>query len=155
MEHIRAYILTIAVAAITGAVIMSLTPGTSGHQRIIKMTCGLFLLVTVCVPMGEIEPMELETLDDFRDEAARIESDTQKQVEQELATVIREKVAAYIEDKAETMGAKLSVEVTLNEDMLPWEITLTGRVAPYAKSQLKAQIQEALAIPAQRQVWQS
>lgn len=154
MDGIRTYIFTIAVAAILSAVVMSIIPEGGGRQSIVKMICGLFLLVTVCMPIGEMSGVKLDSLEDFQDDAQQIESDTKAQLEQELATVIRQKAAAYIEDKAAEMGAELAVEVTLGEDMLPWEITLTGRVSPYAKKQLAEQIQQDLAISEQRQVWQ-
>lgn len=70
-----------------------------------------------------------------------------------LGTIIAEKTAAYIWDKADELGLSCTVEVTVavGESGIPLPDTavITG---PYS-GELAALIQEEVGIPAEKQIW--
>lgn len=88
----------------------------------------------------------------FRDEAASIISKGQEVANEQLDAVIRDRVCAYIEDRADIYGAEITASVALSQH-IPSEITLHGEIAPYAKRQLAAWISEELGIPKEAQNW--
>ena len=69
------------------------------------------------------------------------------------AAIITQQTQSYILDKADTLGVCLEVGVELNEEMVPWRVTMTGEAPPYARQRLEGIIQDDLGIPAERQVW--
>ena len=71
---------------------------------------------------------------------------------EEMRSIISEKTRAYILDKAEAYGAKLTVEISL-EGNIPCGVKLGGAVSPSAKQQLSAWIAENLGIPMEAQEW--
>lgn len=154
MDGLRGYILTVVLSAIVCAVVVTLLPGNMGRQRMMRMICGFFLLVSVCKPIGDLGFfMGEDTIEDYRQEAKDIEDAIQVQVDEEMMAVIRQQTETYIEDKAEAMGAVLGVTVTLDDEMLPWQVELTGEVSPYVKTRLTQVISLDLEIPDERQVW--
>ena len=73
------------------------------------------------------------------------------------ARIISEQAAAYIWDKADEMGVALEVEVEtrdLGSGPYPWRATLTGTCGGEKRTALTQYIEENLAIPEARQVWQ-
>ena len=73
------------------------------------------------------------------------------------ARIISEQAAAYIWDKADEMGVALEVEVEtrdLGSGPYPWRATLTGACGGEKRTALTRYIEENLAIPGARQVWQ-
>ena len=70
-----------------------------------------------------------------------------------MGTIIAEKTAAYIWDKADELGLSCTVEVTVavGESGIPLPDTavITG---PYS-GELAALIQEEVGIPAEKQIW--
>ena len=58
-------------------------------------------------------------------------------------------------DKAESLGAELTVEVTLSDDelMVPCAVKLSGAISPYAKKVLSDTIAKDLGIQVEEQIW--
>ena len=74
-----------------------------------------------------------------------------------LSAIIKSKTEAYIWDKADEMGVALEVEVEtrdLGSGPYPWRATLTGTCGGEKRTALTQYIEENLAIPEARQVWQ-
>ena len=74
---------------------------------------------------------------------------------QEQAKIIKEQSQAYILDKAVSLGADISVAVTVSETTppTPIEITVKGAVSPYVKTVLKDYLKEQFGIPEEAQKW--
>lgn len=154
MDGLRQYILTMVLAAILCAVVVTILPEKAGKQRMIRMVCGLFLLVAACKPMGAIAfTVDTGTLEEHRREAEQVQLEAQEQADEAMMTVITNQTETYIEDKAEALGATVCAAVMLDDDMLPWQVVLTGEVSPYVKTRLSQTISSDLGIPDERQVW--
>ncbi len=156
MADLKSYVLTVVVAAILGAVIMSIAPTGKGQQKMLKVICGFFLLLVVCAPLKTAElNLEEDLLTEARKAAQAMEAEAKEQVDEEMSERIRQKVGAYIEDKAAELGAVITAKVSLQQDFTPWSVELSGSVAPYTKAALSRTIAEELSIPQERQVWLS
>ena len=73
------------------------------------------------------------------------------------ARIISEQAAAYILDKAGQLGATLEADVETRyagSGPYPYRVTLTGLCGEAVQAVLTRYIEENLAIPAARQVWQ-
>ncbi len=154
MDGFQSYVLTVTTAAILGALVMSLAPWGKGEKRLLKMICGLFMLLVVCSPLTYLNnPMEYQFTEDFRKEAESVEAEAMRQVQKEMEKDIKRELQAYIEDKALALGAEVAVQVRLSPELTPWEAHLQGKAAPYARSKLTELLEKELGIPKERQVW--
>ena len=79
--------------------------------------------------------------------------EAQAEASAQMAAIITQQTQSYILDKADTLGVCLEVGVELNEEMVPWRVTMAGEASPYARQRLEGIIQDDLGIPAERQVW--
>lgn len=154
MDALRRYILAVTTAAMLCALVKSVTIGQKGQQKILGLICGVFLLATALSP---VQSLRLPDLDDFtgqiHTEAETATAQATAETKLRLDSIITEQAATYILDKADALGMELEVQVELNEEAVPWRVTLRGSVSPYAKTRLSAILEEDLGIPAARQEW--
>lgn len=154
MDGLRQYLLTMVVAAVLCAVATTILPEKAGNLRRMKLICGFFLLAVACRPLGGGVPsLDTGVLEDCRADAQQVHDAAREATDDAMEEVIIQKTAAYIEDKAESLGAVVHAAVTLNRDMLPWQVELTGEVSPYVRIRLAQSISSELDIPEERQVW--
>ena len=153
----KSYLCSLTAAALLSALLTALLPEGSG-KRNVRLGCGLLLAVVALSPVMRLD------YDSIAKQIAEIRLDTEAArtgVEirnRELqARIISEQAAAYILDKADSMDVKLEVEVETRDagsGPYPWSITLTGACGGEKQARLTQLIEEDLAIPAARQVWQ-
>ena len=153
----RAYLFSLTAAALLAAIVPALVPEGSG-RRCVQFGCGLLLAVTAIAPVAgldfeavakQIAELRLET------EAARTGVEMQNRELQ--ARIISQQTAAYILDKADALGAALEVEVGTRDDgsgPYPYEATLRGVCSAANRNTLSRYIEQTLAIPEARQVWE-
>ena len=74
---------------------------------------------------------------------------------QEQRTFIKKETEAYILDKAVSLGADISVSVTVSDSapLTPIKITIKGAVSPYVNKVLKSYLEEQFGIPEEAQIW--
>ncbi len=154
MTAIRDYILTIVSAAMLCALLKSISAGKKGIERILSLVAGIFLLATGLRPLGILKLTQWENpVEGYRSRAESMVAEAQQDVQDQLKSQIQEQTQAYILDKANTLGMSLEVQVELDSDFIPWQVTLKGPVSPYARQQLKEVLKNELGIPEERQVW--
>lgn len=156
MEGLRSYLLSIFAAALICGIVNRLVVSKGTLGAVVKMITGVFLAFIVIRPIANIS---LNFVTDFATgyaqdasiAAAAGEDLTQKA----LAMGIKSRCEAYILDKAEALNAALTVDVTLTngEIPVPCAVRLTGKVSPYAKSQLQSIIAGDLGIDKEHQTW--
>lgn len=156
MEGIKAYILSVAAAAILCAVVRRLLEkkGTAGSVG--KLLTGIFMAVTVLSPLTglTVGPVE-DIMNDYRVAAEAAVAIGEKSTNEALRDSISQRLEAYIIEKALNLGADVVVEIKLSQDLYPTPIgiKITGQIAPYAKSRLQRIIQEDLGIGEEDQIW--
>lgn len=154
----RAYLLSVTAAAILASLIRSLAPSGSGGRGA-RMGAGLLVILSVMLPLGEIDPLGaakelLRTHDSDPLQTDFIEQ-TNRQL---LSELISGEAEAYILDKAMAVGFSPSVTVTtkvFDRYPEPWQAEITGQFTASQEHILKRMIVTELGIPEERQVWQN
>lgn len=153
----RAYLTSVTATALISALLLALVPEGSG-KRNVRLGCGLLMVLAALLPLleldydsiaGRIADIQLQT------EAARTGVEVGNRELQ--ARIISERCGTYILDKAQSLGAALEVEVQTRDrgsGPYPYAVTLRGVYSEAAQTVLTRYIEDNLAIPAARQVWQ-
>lgn len=156
MESIRNYLLGITAAALVCSILTRLLGSKGLLGTAVKLLAGIFMALTVVSPWVNIR---LTSLGDFTQgisyDASAAAADGENSAMEAMAEIIKQQTQAYILDKAESLGAQLSVEVTVSGDDLPvpCAVRLEGQISPYAKSALSTCIAEDLGISVEEQIW--
>ena len=156
MDGIRQYLLSVIAAAIISGIAVSFIRKKGTLSAMVKLICGLFMVITVISPLANID------LTDFGDFTAGISLDAQAAVDtgealadQQLRVNITEQTQAYIQKRAQELGADVTVDVELTggDPPIPSAVLIVGSVSPYVKRVLSEYIENNLAIPEEKQVW--
>ena len=161
----KGYLFSLTAAALLSALVLALVPEGS-VRRTVQLGCGLLLALTALSPLLKLD------YDAIAKQIAEIRLDTETartgvevQNRELQARIISEQAAAYIWDKAQELGLSVSVDVgvalevevetrDLGSGPYPWRATLTGACGGEKRTALTRYIEENLAIPEARQVWQ-
>ena len=156
MEELGKYILSIVSAAVIVSICSSVTGERSALSGFIRITGGLFMAIVILTPISDWDwDGEFPTLEMFEQEAEFALSNGTDLAREAESEIISAETCAYILDKAESMGADISVEVILNGGDLPVPDTvyLSGKIAPYARNRIESMIETDIGIPKERQIW--
>lgn len=156
MEAVREYLFSVTATALCCSVLTMILgkKGTCGTT--IKFLCGIVMILSVVGPLLNLKPNNIYgVFDDFSSETKKVTSFGKEMALKEYTDIIKDRTAAYILDKAESLGVELTVEVTLcdEEPLTPNGITIRGDISPYAKKVLSDTITKELGIRAEEQVW--
>jgi len=156
MDAVRAYLLRVTVAALVCGIVNGFATKRTSLGPMVKFLCSMLMAVVLLTPTVSIRA---DILDAFWDEIF-IQGDNASYAGQIAAQdvcgdIIKEKVAAYILDKAETYGADLTVEVVLGDSIppVPQSLRISGRISPYGKKIMTGEIEKELGIKAEAQQW--
>lgn len=156
MEAIGQYCLRVTVAGIVCGIITHMISDKGTIGALIKLICGVFMMLCVIGPWTDIRfQMNNDLTDSFYQQSQQAISDGEKTAIDAMAQYISDQVGAYILDKAESLGAQLAVEVMMTEDNppVPCGVRLSGQVSPYARQVLTKYISDTLGIHAEDQKW--
>ena len=156
MESIAEYLLSVTGSAIISAVILRLLDGKGSAASIAKMLTGIFVVLTLLAPVTQVQISDLlELVPDLSADAKQAVNEGKTSAQNALTERISGQVEAYILDKAEQLGLRLSVEVALSNDPIPVPVSvrLQGHTSPYAKMRLQSILQEDLGIKKENQIW--
>ena len=156
MDAVRAYLLRVTVAALVCGIVSGFAAKRMTLAPMVKFLCSLLMVLVLLTPMASIR---LDSLGSFWDEisyqgdAAAFSGHAAAQ--EACGDIIKEKVTAYILDKAESYGSELSVEVILDDSVppVPCALRLSGSISPYGKSAMTNTIEKELGIKAEDQIW--
>ena len=156
MESVRGYLLSVTAAALCCGILSSVLGKKGLTGSTVKFLCGIVMLLTVVGPLLNIQIGDLEnSFKELSLDADNVAAFGQEAALNEYAAIIKERTAAYILDKAESLGAELTVEVTLSDDdlLVPCAVKLSGTVSPYGKKVLAETIAKDLGIQEEAQTW--
>lgn len=153
MEAVRSWLVSVVTVSMLLSLARLLTPKGS-VQKIASFTGGLILLLALLRPLMEVEFSKLiADIEVHRTDIAQRRDQLAEDAEKQLERSIAERTSAYISDKAEALGAEVSVRVKTSPSSegipLPAEAEITGTYSP----ELAEYIERDLGIPAERQVW--
>lgn len=154
-ELIGNWLLGVTCAAMVLALAESLTP-EGGAKRICRLAGGAALLLAAIGPVAKLEEADLARL------TARYQTRTEEyrqaldeETENLYETIIAENTAAYILDKAESLGVTCQVSVTVGWEAdgtpRPAAVILHGAWTQTQKEELSRLIAADLGIPSAMQ----
>ena len=156
MTGLEQYTVSVCVAGIFFAVLLGLMPEKGTATTLARHICGVFMAFIVISPLKQIELSDLTGFyEGFLWDAQTASARGEEIGLAALADGIKERAEAYILDKAQAMGAVLTVEVILSEDPVPVPVSvrMDGTVTPYTKLRLQKLLTDELGIAKENQVW--
>lgn len=156
MSMLCDYVLRLSATALLCAVVMQFTRGSTAAKMMVQMLCGIILAYSIIQPIRQLK------LSDFGDLAMEFRQDADVAVQwgkntsaEAWSESITQGTEAYILEKAKELNLDLVVEVELSDDEypVPIAVSITGNVAPYAKTVLGEMIFSDLNIPKESQKW--
>lgn len=153
----RQYLLRIIAAGILCALITVCFNKNDTISYLVRLICGLFMMLTVISPWKTIQISSL--MDSYElqtDEKDNIIAEGKAYSNDALRDVISEQCRTYIVEKAKGMGVDIDAEVMLSQEDLPTPcaVTISGGVSPYAKTRLEELLTQDLGIPKEQQKWE-
>lgn len=152
MEFLRQWLLGVIACAMLVSVVQQLCPEGS-VRKLARFTGGLLLL---CAMLRPLTTVELPGVDwdagGYREAVARLELELGAAQENTMAEGIAAELEAYIEDKAESLGANVQAQVTMGTGSgapLPVRVTLRGAYS----AALAEAIETELGVTKERQTW--
>ena len=157
MSSIKSYFLSIVAAAIICFVATGITDKKGVISTIVKMICGLFMVITVVRPLTNISFDNLSgCFNDITHQSNAIVSQGEIAAQEEMYAIIKEQVEAYILDKAAVLHIDVSVEVGMSaaQPQIPERVTLKGSVSPFGKQRMEQILSQELGIAKENQLWE-
>ena len=155
MEDVKQYLISISAAAILSACVTSFfKSGTNG--KLIRMICSVFVSITVLQPFINLNLPSLERyFQSFSADASQCVADGIQQAADAEREGIKQRIEAYILNKATQYDCELEVFAILSEDSpyQPLGVQIKGEISPYAKAMLSAAIEQSLGILKEDQKW--
>lgn len=157
-ELLGRWLMGVTCAAMLLALAESLSPA-GGPRRAARLAGGMLLLLAVVRPLLRLDGAELtRAVSDYRLQAEWSAQALEGENRERMRDIIEARSAAYIQDKAASMGIVCAVEVTADEAAeypVPKLVTVTGALSRTERQTLTRQIEADFAIPADRQFYES
>lgn len=157
-DTLSRWILCLIGTAILCSVAQALTP-EGAPKRAVKLVCGFAGLLALLSVVKNFEYPDFSAyLAEYRTSAERITEEASQNAYKSTRFIIEEKCAAYILDKATSMGLKtdeVSVTAKWSEDgyWYPVSARIAGSFTEKEKQALSGVIESELGIPVGEQTW--
>lgn len=152
IETVRTWLTAVAAVTLLLSVVQQLVPPGSLRETA-SFAGGLILLTVLLQPLAALRGADLDlNFQDCRQAVEQQQTELEDRRQAELAALIESATAAYISDKADSMGLALEARVTAEAAdgvPVPVRVTLTGEKS----GELSRWLETELGIPAERQVW--
>ena len=152
IETVRTWLTAVAAVTLLLSVVQQLVPPGSLRETA-SFAGGLILLTVLLQPLAALRGADLDlSFQDCRQAVEQQQTELEDRRQTELAALIESATAAYISDKADSMGLALEARVTAEAAdgvPVPVRVTLTGEKS----GELSRWLETELGIPAERQVW--
>ena len=154
MDFLPSYILSISATAMLCTLAIQIVGQKGTSSVVIQMVCGMLIAFSVIKPLGQISLPNVQEYANSLDKKVSAAVETGVNQTKELINLrITESTVSYVQSKASELGASLSVRISLDQNSIPVQIELTGKIAPNAKSVLEEIIQTDFGIRKEDQIW--
>ena len=149
--------MSLVAASIIVGLITAIIKTKGSGAPIIRLVAGIFLSLVMLTPIFKLE---LQDVWDFYNEvsfdASTVVNEGKNIAQDEMHTIIKENLEAYILDKASALQLDVDVEVHLTEALppAPNSITIEGDVSPYNKKIFQTFLSDEIGISKEQQIWQ-
>lgn len=153
VEALREWITSVVMVTLLLSVTQTLLP-EGGVRKLASFTGGLILLVALTRPLlgTELERLELD-LEPYRQAVQERQTELRESGEKELSELIARETAAYIWDKAEELGLRVAVRVTVEPDENGVPVPAAVEVTGPPSEELADYLERELGISRERQDW--
>lgn len=154
MEHLRTYILSVVAAALLCALSIRLMGKNAAGFAVVRMVCGVIMAAVILQPFGKLRMPNLSAyFSDLEKQVRSVVSMGTDKSLNEISSRIQHQTQAYLQNKAQELGAELQIQVTLNERFVPEAVILSGTISPGAKAILSEVITKDLGVGEEGQFW--
>ena len=158
MTALRQWLLGVACTALVLAAAEGLAPKGS-VKKVCRLAGGLALVLAAAGPLLQIDSgLIARAAEEYRAASRSCETELAEKNNLLYQTIIEDRTAAYIVDKAEELGILCQAEVTCSNDEngvpCPWEVAARGQWTPEQRARLERLLEEELGVPAQRQYYE-
>lgn len=153
---LKSYIFSVILASVIAGIILIIVKPKSTCGFLIKLLVGIFIALTVISPWKSFNFSDISTyVDNWNISAANNTQIGKTSYNNALQASIIDRTQSYILEKASSMGAALTVSITVSDDSLPVPVgaVLYGDISPYTKKRLKEILVKDLGIPEDAQEW--
>ena len=159
MAGVGSWLLSITGASVLCALADGLMPA-GPVRRVGRLVCGLVLLAVILAPLAQLDLEGGQRwLEEYHLGLEDRTQELERQVDEQMKTIIEQEYAAYIVDKAAEMGlnctARVSCRAEENGLYLPDRTEVAGPLSQEERGRLSQLIQEELGVPADRQAYYS
>jgi len=156
-EALFSWIRGIFCAALLCAAALALCP-KGRVKTVLSAVCGAIMLCAVIMPISDFDyTLYSQSLAEYRKSAAEFSEEGEEYAQGLNRTYIQEKCAAYIVDKAASLGADISASVLAEWSeagyFYPVSAVLEGELNDIQRARLSAYIESELGISADMQEW--
>lgn len=136
------------------AAIVKELAGKGAMGNLVKYLAGIFMALTILSPLIRLELPDLTGwMTTFQTEGHEAAAAGAEMAEEASRELIKARLEAYILDKAASLRAEISADVTLDDRGIPVGVTLYGRITPAAKAEMTRILREELGIGEEEQRW--
>ena len=159
MAGVGSWLLSITGASVLCALADGLMPA-GPVRRVGRLVCGLMLLAVILAPLAQLDLEGGQRwLEEYHLGLEDRTQELERQVDEQMKTIIEQEYAAYIVDKAKELGivCRARVVCRTGEDDLtvPERVEVAGRFSDEEQSRLTQIIEEELLVPPERQAYYS
>ena len=150
---LKNYVLSLIAAALVGGILLEVNREGPGG-KVMKLLCGLFLLLTALGPLGRLRLPDLGDFQEvWREEAEAFVDRGEAYAQAERNRGIESRFTTYILDKAAALGFPAEIQLTLSGEGLPEGVTLEASPTPAQKEAMEAYLKAELGIPEEAVAW--
>lgn len=148
------YLIQVIAAGILCCIVRQLLGNKGAVANAVKLLSGVFMALVIVAPILNIRiDAVLDDLDQFKTDGLCAATDGENSSKDAMAKIIIDKTQAYILDKANSLGAEVTVEIELTDERIPCAVTVTGKISPYDKQALSKYMESELGIRKEAQRW--
>lgn len=157
MAGVGSWLLSITGASVLCALADGLMPA-GPVRRVGRLVCGLMLLAVILAPLAQLDLEGGQRwLEEYHLGLEDRTQELERQVDEQMKTIIEQEYAAYIVDKAAEWGLTCTARVTCGETedglYLPVRTEVTGPLTQGDRARLTRLIREELGVPEEEQAY--
>ena len=142
----------VAVTLLLSVAQMLVPPGSL--REIASFVGGLILLAVMMQPLLRIDLSDVQLdFSAYQETLEQRQAELENTRQEELTSLIEAETAAYISDKAKSMGLTLRVRVTAEMDGSGVPVPVRAELTGSWSGPLSGWLETELGLPAERQVW--
>lgn len=124
------------------------------RKALLRLVSGTVLAVFILSPLSELDFEEILDSASLQTESSEYSIEAGEKIALEVkAEYIKSACEAYILDKAKNMGAEISVQIFLDENLIPQLAEIKGSQESDIQMQLQSILTDDLGIQKENQIW--